>query len=201
MLQLEAVSPELLRTLRALMADPAFGDFFLAEGTALALRFGHRRSIDIDLFRPTAFNAAALAEHLDKTYAASGIRTSENSVSAGFGTIKLDCLAHRYPALRRIDQYDDIRFASLADSSAMKLNAISNRGSKKDFWDVDCLLNHFPFPEMLDLFERKYPAANRWNVEKSLLYFDDAEAEPEPMDLVGRTWTEIKDRIRRELLS
>ena len=201
MLRFEAVSPELLRALRALMADPAFADFFLAGGTALALRFGHRRSIDIDLVRPTAFNAAALAEHLDKTYAASEIRTSENSVSAGFGTIKLDCLAHRYSALRRIDQYDGIRFASLADSSAMKLNAISNRGGKKDFWDVDCLLNHFSFPEMLDLFEQKYPAASRWNVEKSLLYFDDAEAEPEPMDLVGRTWTEIKDRIRRELLS
>lgn len=48
-LHTEAVTPELLETLREMVARAALSDFFLVGGTSLALRFGHRISVDLDL--------------------------------------------------------------------------------------------------------------------------------------------------------
>lgn len=36
----------------------------------------------------------------------------------------------------RVDRIDDVALVSLPDLAAMKLNAIANRGSKKDFFDL-----------------------------------------------------------------
>ncbi len=85
--------------------------------------------------------------------------------------------------------------ASLEDIAAMKLNAIANRGSKKAFWDYAELLNLFRRDEMLAFFAKKYSDENVWHVEKSLSYFEDAEEEPSPRDLKGRTWGDVKKAV------
>ncbi|MBF8287739.1 MAG: hypothetical protein HW381_847 [Candidatus Rokubacteria bacterium] len=46
-----------LAVLDGLKPIPAVHEFYLAGGTALALRHGHRRSIDFDFFRATSFDA------------------------------------------------------------------------------------------------------------------------------------------------
>lgn len=46
----QAVSQELLETIHELQQLSSLSEFGLAGGTNLALRFGHRISIDIDLF-------------------------------------------------------------------------------------------------------------------------------------------------------
>jgi len=48
----EAVSAELMETLMELQELPCLGSFALAGGTCLAIRYGHRRSVDIDMFTP-----------------------------------------------------------------------------------------------------------------------------------------------------
>lgn len=50
MLYKETVDRPTLGILKQLMEDPALGRFALVGGTALALRIGHRKSIDLDLF-------------------------------------------------------------------------------------------------------------------------------------------------------
>ena len=77
----------------------------------------------------------------------------------------------------------------------MKLNAIANRGSRKDFWDYAELLDLFSRDQMLDFFARKYFDENVWYVEKSLSYFEDADQEPDPRCLVGQTWDEVKRKV------
>jgi hypothetical protein len=83
------------------------------------------------------------------------------------------------------------------DIAAMKLNAIANRGRKKDFWDYALLLKHFDRESLLGFFQKKYPNSSRWNLEKSLCYFEDAEREPDPMDLSGQTWEQVKTAIQQ----
>jgi len=51
MLQKKTVETRTLELLIRLMKDKALDSFFLVGGTALALQIGHRKSIDIDLFR------------------------------------------------------------------------------------------------------------------------------------------------------
>lgn len=87
--------------------------------------------------------------------------------------------------------------ASLQDIVAMKLNAVANRGAKKDFWDIAALLSRFSLDQMLSFYGRKYRAGNRLTVIKSLSYFNEAEAEQVSInDLTGMTWEQVKSMIR-----
>ena len=40
--------------------------FYLAGGTGLALQYGHRRSVDLDLFREREFDSARIGDRLSK---------------------------------------------------------------------------------------------------------------------------------------
>ena len=49
--------------LRALSATASRG-FYLAGGTGLAMHLAHRRSVDLDLFRTSSFDAEAMVREL-----------------------------------------------------------------------------------------------------------------------------------------
>ncbi len=196
-LQAQVVSPSLIALLQTLMNEEFLNAFSLAGGTALALRFGHRESIDIDLFTETSFDAQALAEKLKNHYGMTEAETAKNTVRGIIDGIKIDCIAHQYPRLKTIEVSNGIRIYSLEDCAAMKLNAIANRGCKKDFWDCAELLRTFSRDELLSFFAGKYKNDSLWNVEKSLVYFDDAEDEPDPRDLRGQSWEDVKKIIRQ----
>jgi predicted nucleotidyltransferase component of viral defense system len=194
-LHTETVSAELLALLQNLMNEELLGSFALAGGTALALRFGHRTSVDLDLFTCTAFDAPAPAEFLKIGYGMNEAETAQNTVRGIIDGIKIDLIAHRYPLLNPLEEVGGIRMFSCEDIAAMKLNAITNRGCKKDFWDYAELLTTYSRDEMLSFFASKYKNDSLWNVEKSLTYFDDAENDPDPRDLRGRCWDEIKETV------
>lgn len=197
-LHVETVAPGLFALLGRVMANEVFDAFTLGGGTSLALRFGHRESVDIDLFTDQEFDPDALAGHLKDQYGMVEAATATNTVRGIIDGIKVDFLAHRYPLLSEVETVRGIRMLSLEDISAMKLNAIANRGSKKDFWDFAELLSRFSREEMLGFYARKYPQDSLWNVEKSLGYFVDAEVQPDPRDHVGRTWSEVKRIIEEQ---
>jgi predicted nucleotidyltransferase component of viral defense system len=78
------------------------------------------------------------------------------------------------------------QLASLDDLTAMKLAAISQRGSRKDFLDIYELgIKHAPLKRMLELYEQKYAVDDIGHVLLGLSYFDDAEREPMPMVIWG----------------
>jgi len=191
-LRLEAVLPELFALLQRMMEEDALSDFALGGGTSLALRLGHRQSVDLDLFTATSFDAPELAEALKERHRIEEASVASNTVRGLVDGMKVDLLAHRYPLVREIEERDGVRMLSLEDVAAMKLNAIANRGSKKDFWDFAELLTRFERDEMLGFYAAKYPRDSLWNVERSLAWFDDAETEPDPRDLRGRSWEEVK---------
>lgn len=194
-LHAEAVSPSLLALLLTLMRDEMLADFYLVGGTSLALRFGHRESVDIDLFTHTAFDASALADHLKRDYGMTESATEANTVRGVIDGINVDVISHRYPLLNAVETVDGIRMLSVADIAAMKLNAVANRGSKKDFWDCAELLRTFSCDDLLSFCSQKYEGDSLWNVEKSLCYFDDADCEPDPKGVRGQSWEDIKARI------
>ena len=191
----EAVSPRLFRLLHELMQEPLLKDFHLVGGTNLALRYGHRESVDIDLFANEAFDAGALHARLADRFAISESAVSANTVRGVIRGIKIDSIAHRFALVAAPEELDGIRMLSAADIAAMKLNAIANRGGKKDFWDYHELLKRHTCEEMLGFYAIKYPNGSTWNVEKSLSYFDDADNEPDPKDLRGIEWAQIKAEL------
>lgn len=191
----DTVPPVLLDVLHRL-ADAAYlKDFYLVGGTALALQLGHRRSVDIDLFCHERFDPQPVAEALRDAFNPDELETVHHTVRCLIRGVKVDIIEHRYRLLEPCLSSEGLRVASLKDIAAMKLNAIVNRGAKKDFWDIAALLKHFELAEMLDFYGRKYPQGNRWTAQKSVCFFGDAENDPPVDDLSGTTWEEVKTAI------
>ncbi len=196
MLQTATIEPATLELLKRLMQQPVLDQFALAGGTNLSLRYGHRLSIDLDLFTNESFSEADVFDELVTCFPGV-VKTDEgrNSLSLMIEEVKVDLLAHRYPLLANFTIETGVRLWSTDDVIAMKLGAISGRGAKKDFWDVAELLNHFTLEQMLRLFKVKYTNSDPGYIVRSLTYFDDAEEQIDPIVLNNITWTEVKRRI------
>lgn len=194
MLHFHAVPAAVRNLLKFLAPLPVLGDFALGGGTSLALRFGHRLSVDLDFFTTREFDTGQLAENLGMDDA-SQVNRATNSLTLDARGTKLDFLRHGYPLLAPPEEIEGIRLLSLPDVAAMKLNAIANRGAKKDFFDLCELQLHHPLPTMLEWFERKYRSADRFTVIRSLGWFEDAELEPDPVSLNGNDWGGVQTRL------
>jgi predicted nucleotidyltransferase component of viral defense system len=114
--------------------------------------------------------------------------------------VKVEFLRHAYPLLSPIESLDGIPLLSVADVAAMKFNAISNRGSKKDFFDVVELMEHHTLEEMLVFFSNKYRSSDPFTVIRSLAWFEDAEADPDPVSIRGCTWADVKSTVSAALV-
>ena len=77
-------------------ADP-LKDFYLVGGTALALHYGHRLSVDIDLFTDQPFDSTQVGAYLTAELGLTESTIEENTVLGRVEGTKLDCLAHQYP--------------------------------------------------------------------------------------------------------
>ena len=84
------------------------------------------------------------------------------------------------------------------DIAAMKILAISDRGSKKDFVDLFVLLKTYSLDNILEFFNEKYKDYNynMLHILKSLIYFFDADLDPEPIYINPINWVEIKKFIK-----
>jgi hypothetical protein len=90
-------------------------------------------------------------------------------------------------------------FYLVEDIAAMKLNSTMNRGSKKDFFAIYELLKHFPLEKLLEFHSEKYNFSSRMIVLKSLVYFEDAEKEPDPVSENSTTWELVKKKMIQEV--
>lgn len=195
MLHEEAVDTVLLDLARQLTVKPSMGSFALAGGTALALQLGHRMSVDLDFFSREDFDFRAIRSDLESWEGGRVLRAEDGTVTAEISGAKIDILRHRYPVIEEIIERDGLRLLALPDIAAMKLLAISSRGSKKDFFDIHALLEEFSMAQLLDFFAAKYPKMETFQVIMSLTYFQDAEGEPDPRSLRKDSWGEVKKRV------
>jgi predicted nucleotidyltransferase component of viral defense system len=174
--------------------------FYLVGGTALALQLGHRISVDLDFFAPSDFSLAALKEALPAVGKYTLTNEEPGTLDGMLDDVKLTFLRYPYPLLFDLVTWNGMPMADPRDIAAMKLSAISSRGSRKDFIDLYVLLNRYHLSELINLFEKKYSGVtyNKLHLLKSLTYFDDAEEEPMPTMLHPISWEEVKRGIRTE---
>lgn len=199
MLHQETVEKGTLDLIRRFMQDSAFNSFYLVGGTALALRIGHRKSIDIDLFTDKAFQSTEIEAHLKASYSVENIRAISNGVFSVIDGVKVDIIAHQYPLLSKIEETEGIRMLSLLDISAMKLNAIHGNGTRlKDFIDIYAMLEYMPLEDMLKACENKYPDINVPLARNALLYHDDIDYEVK-IDFIGKPieWQLVSERLQQ----
>ena len=196
MLHYETIIPETHSLLEKLSALPVLDDARLVGGTALALQLGHRTSVDLDFFGRINADSEELRDILREVGRVEVASVSKNINIFWVNGIKVDMVNYPYPWLDLPIEEDGVRLASLRDIAAMKVSAIVNRGTKKDFIDLYTLLRFFKLDDILDIYSRKYSDGSLFIVLKSLTYFDDAETDPMPNVLNDTTWETVKDSIR-----
>ena len=195
MLHRETVSARALDLLSRLSKTGKLSAFALAGGTSLALRFGHRLSIDLDFFTVEAFENEELADFLVGEFGFDMRRSLATGLSGFMDEVRVDFVKYRYPLIRPFEVIEGIRLMSLPDVIAMKLSAITNRGAKKDFYDLHQLIEDFGLGVLFEHYQAKFSQTDVMMLMRSLAYFEDAESDEDPVSLTGVSWEEVKGGI------
>ena len=201
MLRNESVDETALDLIRQLQEKDYLRDFILVGGTGLALHIGHRKSDDIDLFSSSGFNQERILENLERDFGFQVDYLERDTLKGAIGGVKVDLLTHPYNLIKPPLNMDNVRIASMEDICAMKINAISNDGTRvKDFIDIYYLFNAFDLDMMLKLYQQKYKLRNRFHALKSLNYFSEVESGewPELILDIELTWKEVMNEIDRK---
>jgi len=196
MLYKETVEPATLGLLTELMTLPELEQFRLVGGTALSLLLGHRASIDLDLFTDEPFDSDLINFKLSGNFQFfSKERTSPRLLFTYINNVKVD-FVHTFEKFTfASNTIEGIRFASVEEIIALKLNAIAGRGAKKDFWDLHELLEHFSFDQMFSFYQARYPNNSTIMIVKSITYFVETDLDSDPYSFKKLKWDKIKKDI------
>ena len=196
MLQLQTVAPDTLELLKTIDSKPEMKGFRLVGGTALALQYGHRQSVDLDFFGSPTVSQEDTIDVLSSLGNITIHNRTDKILQVVLRGIKVDVIDYsRYGWIDPPVVDDGIVLASPRDIAAMKINAIEGRGSRKDFVDIYMLLQHYTLSELLDFYSMKYPNYSIFRALLSLTYFDDAKTQAMPKMFITQTWEEIKAYI------
>ncbi len=193
-------SKELLARLKS-SSSPALRGWILAGGTALALHIGHRISEYFDFFRTDPVDIDRLHDAFSEIGPYETLQEEKHTLTLLTDGIKISFFRISDPFMFVTIPYSFFHIADIRDITLMKLVAICNRGSRKDFVDLFSILRSgMILKDYLDLLPEKYSKGrtNIYQILKSLTFFDDAEAEPLPNMLEPFNWEECKAFFIRE---
>ncbi len=170
---------------------------YLAGGTGLALHLNHRSSYDLDLYVPKLFNEHEIVQKFEAGIPDFSLISQEwQTVIGSSKDTEISLFVYQYMLLEPTLSFKSIHVASLSDIASMKLEAVGNRGLKRDFFDLYtiCQLEGWSLGKIVDLTIQKYhrKESDLPHLFKSLIYFDDAEQKPERAQIVDETWQNVK---------
>ncbi len=207
-MHLEALPKQGRDTAGKLGRLPWLEDFYLAGGTALALLFGHRISVDLDFFSQK--NTLGFSERQRAVADLISLRAQIEEEKEG--TVHIRCqnthvsfFRYAYPLLRPTTRWEGLQIAHPEDIALMKMGAIIGRGSKKDFFDLYVLLHEggLSLPKLFRRSKKKFEGSRDFQLQalRAMVYFDDAEREPDPRLIKKLSWPEVKRFFEREVRS
>ncbi|KAA5536884.1 nucleotidyl transferase AbiEii/AbiGii toxin family protein [Taibaiella lutea] len=196
------IAPETFKLIQELQKIEELNSFNLVGGTALALKLGHRNSIDIDLFTQNEFDTAFIIDTLRNYFKIELNKTFRNGILCYINDVKVDFIRHNYPFINEPQNEEEITFLSLEDIAAIKLHAISNSGKRlKDFIDAYFLLGQFTLNEMLHFYSIKYPDFNPVIPVRAINYFEDIDPTLDPpLMKIPLSLDKIKKRIKEAII-
>jgi hypothetical protein len=203
MLFTQSVTPDVLKLIRSLQCKAYLQGFNLVGGTALSLYWGHRKSIDIDLFSDFTFDTGRLLEDIQQDFPFELFLTAANTLKGGINNIKVDFLAHRYHLIKKPVIESGLILLHEHDILAMKLNTISISGQRsKDFIDIWYALKKYQIADIVGFYRLKYNQPHDSHVLKSLIFFDDVDLADWPELLINPDlkWEDIRKDIEKKVL-
>lgn len=187
-----------MRELLAWIGRQAFATkFYLAGGTGLALRMGHRPSVDLDFFSEIDEIHERTRQEIIRVLGSQHAQVIENvdgNLLMRVQGLHTGFFSYGYPLLEPVQTIENIRIASLLDIGLMKLDAVIGRGSRKDFYDLYVISSRIPLPDLLSAGERKYPQVRDFPLMalEGLLQFDNADRDLQPEGLNDLPWENVR---------
>jgi hypothetical protein len=189
--------------IQALLTDlgqiSALRPFYLAGGTAVGLRLGHRISRDLDFFSETDSLDKPRREEIIAAVRAIGSTVTVQR--SAFTTLvlladmhHLSFFSYAYDLVDKVNDLNGVRVAGLLDVALMKIDALSDRGLRRDFVDLYAIAQQTPFEMILALGQRKYPDYRdlRMNALAAMTQFGAADEDAELTLLQPIEWDEVK---------
>lgn len=196
----EVIDKSRYNILEKIIQKVSLDRYYLAGGTALALQTGIRESFDFDFFVQTEFDENLLVQELEEVGELEVTVCRKGTLHAILNGVQITFLHFENNLVEDKVMTEDINglyLASIKDIAIMKLIAISQRGTKKDFFDLYYICNHFniTIKDILDILDKKYDKnkINYLHIIQSLAYFEDAEDENLPKVFINYNWGTIKD--------
>lgn len=194
----EQVLPDTTRKLLSALNDEINKqNFYLGGGSGLSLQLGHRISEDLDFFTTKSFHPQQLAHYLDSNFQYQETLASSGTLYCNINDVKVSFLEYKIPLIYSLIDFQKIKVADWRDIMAEKFKTLSQRGSRKDFFDIyTCFINKkLSIAEGIQIFKQRFQGTgvNYYHILKSLVYFVDADQEPELMLLKKVSWPTIKD--------
>jgi len=179
------------------------GNWYLAGGTALALQSGHRRSYDLDFFtKNKIFDEKKVEKILNDEGKWITNAISKGTVYGIFSGTKISLISYPYfkPA-EKMHKFGTVSLLTPPDIAVMKIIAISQRGKKRDFFDLYWICQNVEslHNSILKVNKQYSVRQNLTHILKSLVYFTDAESDPEPEIYFKVSWQEIKKFFKKEI--
>ena len=198
MLHTQTIDEKTLVLLKKLQQADILHDFYLVGGTSLALRMGHRKSVDLDLFCQHDFDVEVLCKYLVETYDFKEAYRAQNTLKGFVDGVMIDCIKYDYPFVDNPVEEEGIRMLSLQDVCAMKLAAITDNGSRlKDYIDIAWLSRTYTLSDMLGFYQQKYRNSSVFSVVKAITYFDDINFGEDIVMMTGKfDWKTIETRLK-----
>ena len=201
MLYTSTVSEGTLDILKKKFQIKELENFFLVGGTNLSLRYGHRISVNIDLFGTLEFENDQIIEILERNFQTFSYKNNSNPIGVfGFiDNVKIDLVRHYFfNTISDTIVVYGIRMFGDQDIMAMKSLAILKRGVKKDFYDINELLNHYSIEDFIISHKKKYINNSiPISIPYALTYFVDADESEYPVYIRGLSWEQIKSNIQK----
>jgi hypothetical protein len=162
------------------------GSFFLAGGTGLGLRLGHRLSDDLDWFTPKPFDTRVLIARLT-TLDEKPTKLEQHgryTLRAYYDTLETSFITYdQVPARPQAISVGGLTIpvADIELLAAMKAAAIHDRGAKRDFIDAHAISREsgWSVARFVEHGAQQLPLSQK-QVAMALTYFHDAEKEPMP---------------------
>ena len=177
----KAIPPSVAALLKEICLLPLPNETYMAGGTALAIYLGHRVSVDIDLFTQESFFCGPIISEIKKAHEIIVENAAErDTFVAEVDRVRVSLFRYPYPLLEPLthNPHYDILLASPIDIASMKVVAIMQRGTARDFIDLKALISayNFTLEYLMTKVQEKYGVSKDYSyqVKRGLVFFDDA---------------------------
>jgi nucleotidyltransferase AbiEii toxin of type IV toxin-antitoxin system len=191
----EILTPEQETVLAATSTISHGWGAYLAGGVGLALQLGHRRSIDFDWFTPKTLPPSDLLKDVQSLGLPLQIRQNDEGTFLGqVNGVDFSVFRYRYSLVERPVAFEGCGVASLKDIAAMKMTAVVQRATKRDYVDLHALFKsgRVDLADAVSAMKKKFPGVDPSLALRALTYFKDVEQQPMPAMLTKTTWGDVQ---------